>query len=147
MDLEQIGERIFGFMLYYSVIITVITLTLISAGIPVDAFDLPLFTPANRFYEMTMAIAAKLPTNATITSFLFGLSFGIVGAAVQLLTTLVTGVLALIQTIAMLIPPDVRFLVVPLYFVGSFVQVVVWYYLAVKIYNLLKSWIPFSWGG
>jgi len=148
MDLEQFGERVFSFALYYSIIITVITLALISAGIPPESFSLPLFTPATRFYQMTMAIASKLPQGeVSMFELLVGISFGIVGAVTQLLTSLTTGVLALVQTIALLVPPDVRFLVVPLFFVGSFIQIMIWYYLAIKLYNLFKSWIPFSWGG
>jgi len=147
MDLEEIGQKVFTFALYYSIIMTVITLALISAGLPAEAFNLPLFAPATRLYEVTMSIASRLPQNATIMDLLTGLSFGIVGGVLQFTMALLFGVLALVQTLATLVPPDVRFLVVPLFFVGAFIQTMVWYYLAIKLYNTLKSWLPFSWVG
>lgn len=147
MDLEEIGRKIYSFALYYSIVMTVITLALIGAGLPAEAFNLPLFTPATRLYEVTMSVVSRLPQNATIADLLMGLSFGIVGGVLQFTISLLFGVLALVQTLAMIVPPDVRFLVVPLFFVGAFIQLMVWYYIAVKLYNLLRSWIPFSWGG
>lgn len=142
MDLAEIGEKAFGFALIFSLISTIIVIALLSAGLPPDTVNVPLYAPVSLFYRNVQAIVEKIPTNATVTDLVTATAVAFISGFTQFLFTLVFGLLAAVQTIATLIPAEVRFLVFPLYFIGAFLQLSIWYYIVTKVFSILKSWLP-----
>ncbi len=136
MDLSSIGERVYGFALWYSIIITVIAISFASAGYTLDS---PLFVPSSTFYKSVNNIANNLPRNATLSQLLLKGGSLLAGSVLQFTFTLLFGLIALIQTITYIIPPQLSFLVPSLYFLGGFFQFVVWYYIISKIISTLSN--------
>ena len=138
MDLSSIGERVYGFALWYSIIITIIAITLASAGYTLDS---PLFVPSSTFYNAVNNIANNLPRNATLSQLLLKGGSLLAGAVLQFSFTLLFGLIALIQTITYIVPTQLAFLIPSLYFIGGFFQFVVWYYIISKIISTLSSFV------
>ena len=138
MDLAEIGERAFSFALVFSVVSTIIVIALLAAGLPPEVLNVPLYIPVSAFYQNVQNLVSKLPQNATITELFYASTSALLGGFVQFVFTLLFGVLALVHTLAMIVPPQVRFLVAPLYFVGAFLQLMIWYYIVTRIFSALK---------
>jgi len=140
---EEIGETAFRFAFVYSVVVTVLVMGLVSGGFPVDAFSgTPLFLPSTKLYSYTRQIVETLPTEATATDLMLAIATIFVTGFLQFMFTLLAGVIALVHTIAGLIPPQLGFLILPLYFVGSLVQLMVWYYITIRVLSTVRAWLP-----
>jgi len=142
MDIAEIGERAFGFALVFSLVSTVIVISMLSAGLPPDMINVPLFAPATMFYSNVKAVVETIPSNATPTELVSATAAAFIGGFLQFMLTMLTGLLLAVYTIASVIPPEVRFLVFPLYFVAGFLQMAIWYYIVTKVFNVVKSWLP-----
>ena len=143
MNLEEIGEKAFSFALLFSVLNTIIVLTLLASGYPPEQLQTPLFMAATYLYSNVNQMAQNLPTNATISDITAAAGTLLISGIGQFLTSLLFGFLTLIQTFALIIPPEVSFLVIPLYFIGAFLQVMVWYYFMTRVLDTFRSWLPF----
>jgi len=142
MDLAEIGERAFAFALVFSLVATIIVISMLSAGLPPDMIDVPLFAPATMFYSNVQSVVEKIPQNATPTDLVGATAAAFIGGFLQFILTMLTGLLLAVYTIASVIPPEVRFLVFPLYFVAGFLQMAVWHYVVSKVFSMVKSWLP-----
>jgi len=142
VSLEEFGEKAFGVAFFMSLVITILVITLLASGLPPEAFSIPLFMPASRFYSMVNNIASKIPKNATVEYLTFTTTVSLIGGFWQFSYMLLFGIIGLVQTIATIVPPEVAFLTIPLYFIGSFLQVSIWYYIILKFFNIIRSWLP-----
>lgn len=142
MDIAEIGERAFGFALVFSIVSTVIVISMLSAGLPPDMINVPLFAPATMFYRNVKAVVETIPSNATPTELVSATAAAFIGGFLQFMLTMLTGLLLAVYTIAAVIPPEVRFLVFPLYFIAGFLQMTIWYYIVTKVFSVVKSWLP-----
>ncbi len=141
MNLEDIGQKAFSFALIYALLTTVFTIAMLSAGINPPATFKALYLPSTFFSKFVMDLRSKLPSNyvpsdvfatmATITA---------VAAIVQFVFSLLWGFLALITVFAYIIPAECSFLVPVLYFIGAFLQGMVWYYVIVRVLSKLRMW-------
>jgi len=142
MDLSDIGRRVYGFSLVYSIIITIIVVGLVSAGLPPESLNSPLFLPSSRFYSAVNDIASNIPKNATLSGFLLKAGGTLVTVLLQFSFTLLFGLIALVQSLAYIIPQQYSFLIPPLFFIGSFLQFIVWYYIITEVLSRLRSILP-----
>jgi len=143
MNLEEIGEKAFTFALIFSLVSTIIVLTLLAGGYPPEQLRAPLFLAATTLYKNVKSLAGELPKNATLEEVKWTMAASFVSGFGQFIMSFLFGFLGLVQTIASIIPSEVGFLTIPLYFIGSFLQVMVWYYFLTRVLDTLRSWLPF----
>lgn len=133
-----LGERIFSFGLLFALIATVFVLALAGAG--VDPGELSrFFMPMSWFYSTLEDIRSSLPKEQIdigTASLIAGAA--VVAGALQFVVNIVLGFLALVEVIASIIPSQLSFLIPPLYFIGGFLQFVLWVYAINLIFNLLR---------
>jgi len=142
MDLDELGRKIFSFTMVFSVLITVMVSALVAGGFPASSLSLPLFLPASRFYSIVQDMASKIPQRADVITMVTMSTVAFLGGFTQFAFTMLFGILSIVYMIASILPPEVSFLSVPLFFIGSFLQVVVWYYIVFTFFSWLKSWLP-----
>jgi len=140
---EEIGETAFRFAFVFSIVTTVLIVGLLAAGFPVDVLsDIPLFMPSTRLYSYTQDVVGRLPQEASAADLVIAVATIYVTGFAQFVFIMLSGVIALVYTIASLLPPQLVFLTFPLYFVGALVQVMVWYYASIRVLASLRSWLP-----
>ena len=140
VSLTDIGRYAFSFSLITAVISTVIALALVSAGVPPSTFNVPIFIGMRGFYNMTYNMYQSMPTNSTdVSTFMWSSATILAGSLVQFILTMLGATFLLINSIAVVLPPEVSFLITPLYFVGGFIQVTAWIYLVSTIRDIFSG--------
>lgn len=142
---ERIGKTAFNFNLIFSLVITVIGIALLSNGINPGDKVTGLFIPLDWVYQKTAQIQQNLPADYTPLDVLQALGMtGLFGIFLEFLFMMISGFLVLVYTISTVIPSQLLYLTVPLYFIGAFVQLMVWIYMLTVILDKLSSLVPFS---
>jgi hypothetical protein len=140
VNLDYIGERAFSFALVFSVVVTFVVTSLLASGFPPDELArIPLFTSSAQLYSHVREMSESIPREADVPTIISSAFAVLVTGFSQFVITLLFGIIALVQTIGELIPPEAGFLVVPLYFVGSFIQVMVWYYFLTRVLEWMRN--------
>ncbi|MEL9929704.1 MAG: hypothetical protein QXU60_06140 [Sulfolobales archaeon] len=137
LDLYDVGSRLFGFYLSLIIVTTLMATVLFAAGAPDELFSIPLLAPAKMFVDI---VARSNNTNApTKPSPLAVLLYMIV----QLLVSALSGYIGLALSLMLIIRtviPELDFLSYPLIFITSFFQLAVFYYIAMRIKDMISSW-------
>jgi len=140
---EKIGQAAFNFDLIFSIIITVIGISLLANGINPGAEVTGLFLPFKWIYGETYRISSTLPSQPTSTSITATIgSLGLLAIFLEFLFMLITGFLNIVYVIGTIVPAQLKFLVPALYFIGAFLQLMTWIYIVNQIVNRLASLIP-----
>ena len=141
---ERIGKTAFNFNLIFSIVITVIGTALLASGVNPGDKVTGLFLPLDWVYQKTAEIQQNLPGEYTPLDVLQALgTTGLFGIFLEFLFMMVGGFLILVYTISTIIPPQLLYLSVPLYFLGAFIQLMSWIYMFSIILDKLASLIPF----
>jgi len=141
---ERIGKAAFDFNLLFAIVVTIIGLALIANGINPGEKVTGLFMPIDWVYRSTIEVQQGLPQDWSDIEVTAGLSLvGIIGIFFQFLFTMLFGFLLLVYTISTILPPQLYFLSVPLFFIGAFVQLMSWIYAISLVYDKVTQLIPF----
>ncbi len=142
MKLEDIGEKAFSFAFLYALLSSIVTIALVSSGIQVPSTLRTMYLPTTFFASYVADLRSKLPTDYMPADVFVTIgATTAVAAIVQFIFSLLFSFIALIMVFTTIIPPQCSFLIPVLYFVGSFLQGMVWYYVFVKIFSKLRTWI------
>lgn len=153
IDLAEIGRRALLFSLMFSVFLTIIALGIIASGEEIPDTLKPLLMSTTMFYGMASSVAetmANYSTNLTTLEklqLIFGSGIIGVGIVLDLLVNSLTLYLKLMILAVDVIGtevPGAAFLVPPIVFVSLFLQAMVYYYLALRIKDLITSITPIT---
>jgi len=156
LDLYSIGQKVFSFYIAYVLMTTIIGGTLAASGAPYDMISVPIFTPANQFYQMIINVMANNPipivngswaiTDPSQISNALPLAVGIF-IVVQLLAGVFSGFANLAMTLIIMFRaymPDLLFLAVPMAITFGFLQIAVYYYMVIKLKEILSPYIAYT---
>jgi len=148
LDLYSIGERVFYYNLALAIISSFIAAALISSGAPPSMLNLPIFIGSAVYFNMLGSTLSNLPVttvNGTwvvtdVNAFTAALTTaGALAIFANILVQTFAGMLNLMTTILLILPAELRFLVPPVVFVFSLLQLAVSYYLFQKIREIVSS--------
>jgi|FLYM01.1.fsa_nt_gi hypothetical protein len=154
LDLYSVGQKIFSFNLIFSIISSFIAIGIAVGGAPSEIVGLPLFAPAGFFYKLAIQQVASLPVNVTnssnivsntswVISDISGFTYAVSAASsiaivASILAYIFVGMSLFAATVIVIMPNELKFLVIPLVFLFSFFQLALLYYLFLKIKELLS---------
>lgn len=142
--LLSLGEKTYGFSFIVSLVSTIIALALSTAGVDPSVFNVPIIIGMKPFYTTIYSIYQSLPHGTSITAMQLVeiIALTLSGAFMQFLLVLVASFFLLVNSLAMVVPPQLGFLIPPLYFVSALLQASVWIYIGYCIKNNLSGlWI------
>lgn len=161
LDLYDVGSRLFGFYLSLIIVTTLMGTVLLATGAPDEVFNIPIFAPAKMFFDMVVKVYQNtpLPTNVTngtaywvvtsdntnVLTQLLPLAISVYIIA-QLLVSALSGYIGLAITLTLFIRsaiPELDFLTYPLIFITSFFQLAVFYYIAMRIKDMISPYISY----
>jgi len=141
---ERIGKAAFNFSLIFSIIVTVVGIGLLASGVNPGDKVTAMFMPLDWVYQRTIEVQQSLPQNYTeITIFNAVSMVSLFGIFLEFLFMLIFGFLVLVHTISTLLPQQLAWLSVPLYFLGAFIQLMSWIYILTLILDRLSQLVPF----
>lgn|GEM_PF-5697703 len=144
---DRIGKTAFNFNLIFSVIMTVIGLALLASGVDPGSQVEGAFLPLSWFYAKTHQLQSDFPSSPTSFDVTAPMILaGLLAVTLEFILMMLGGFLALVYLISSIIPEQLGFLVLPLYFIGAFIQLMVWIYAANMLVTKLSSLIPFGGG-
>ena len=142
---ERIGRTAFNFNLVFSIVITVIGTALLASGVDPGEKVTGLFIPLSWVYKNTAHIQQSLPPDYSPLNVLETLgAMGLLSIFLQFLFMMIGGFLVLVYTVSTILPEQLRFLSVPLYFLGAFIQLMSWIYMFELILSKLSALVPIS---
>lgn len=142
--LLSLGERTYSFSFVVSIISTVIALALSTAGVDPSVYNIPIIMGMKPFYQTVYSIYQSLPHGTSVTGLqlLEIIALTLSGAFVQFIFTLLASFFLLVNSLAMVVPPQLGFLIPPLYFVSALLQASAWIYIGYCIKNNISGlWI------
>jgi len=144
MDLtERIGKTAFEFNLLFSIVTTIIGTALLANGINPGNYITGLFMPIDWLYRSTVQVQSSLPQDFNPLDIVTTLgATGIIAIFLEFMFMMLLGFLVLVYTISVILPAQLAFLTVPLYFLGAFIQLMVWVYAIGIMIDKLASILP-----
>lgn len=141
---ERIGKTAFNFNLIFALVVTVIGIALLANGVNPGEKVTLMFMPLDWVYQRTFELQQTLPEEPTPLDVLQALGVvGVLAVFLEFLFMMISGFLLLIHVIASLLPEQLAYLSVPLYFLGAFVQLMSWVYMVSTIVSKIASTAPF----
>lgn len=140
MDLVDIGRRAAAVSMATAIIASIIALAVFSGGADPELLSVPLFIGTRPFYSSVKDLSASIPSGeVSVTDIMwYGLS-SMVGVMLTFLSITLTMYLLLSATIIQIVPQDVLYIVSPLIFIFSFIQLCVWIYYVSKITETIST--------
>ena len=140
---ERIGKTAFDFNLVFSLLITIIGVGLLANGVNPGEKVTGLFLPLEWLYDKTLSLEQTLPGDYSPLDVISALgAVGLFSIVMEFIFMMLSGFLVLVYTISSLLPSQLLYLALPLYVLGTFIQLMEWIYLFNVILTKLSSLTP-----
>lgn len=144
---EEIGEKAFSIGLMISILFTMFAMILIANGVEIPSPLNTLFMPLSKIYGYTSEMISKAqtlsssgtPTPVEVGIYILSVAM-IVGGMLINFVILIAGIFLYTAIILYYyIPAQVNYLVLPLFFLGGFLQFTLWVYVLKKMSSIISG--------
>ncbi len=144
---EEIGEKAFGVGLLISILFTMFAMIMIANGVEIPSPLNTLFMPLSSIYHYTSELLTKAqtlsssgtPTPIEVGIYILSVSMLIGGMLINFVL-IIAGIFLYIAVILYYyIPAEVNYLVLPLFFIGAFLQFCLYIYVFKKMSNIISG--------
>lgn len=144
---EEIGEKAFGVGLLVSILFTMFAMIMIANGVEIPSPLNTLFMPLSSIYHYTSELLTKAqtlsssgtPTPIEVGIYILSVSMLIGGMLINFVI-IIAGIFLYIAVILYYyMPAEVNYLVLPLFFIGAFLQFCLYIYVFKKMGNIISG--------